>query len=180
MVNVCNLETDYTHSNVSQCFFLFQSKQTNKQTNKQTSMSKAGYSSCSGFLPVQMWQKSDLLSLTLCAITARFWTIHVITFVHLLKKVHYRIHNNPPLVPVPSHISPVYNTPLYSRYILILSFYLSGALPRTFLSGFPIKILQTSLFAIMSPPASRSWSHYPNNARQTATCLSKASPCAVP
>jgi hypothetical protein len=52
-------------------------------------------------------------------------------------KVHYRVHNSPPQVPILSQINPVRPTPFYLRSILILSIHLRLGLPSgLFLSGF--------------------------------------------
>jgi hypothetical protein len=59
-------------------------------------------------------------------------------------KVNYRIHKNPPSVPIPNPIYPVHTISL--RYILILSSHLRLGLPSSlFHSDFPIKILYSVL-----------------------------------
>jgi hypothetical protein len=62
-------------------------------------------------------------------------------------KVHYRIHNSPPPVPILSHINPVHAPHLTSwRSILILSSHLRLGLPSGLLpSGLPTKTLYAPL-----------------------------------
>jgi hypothetical protein len=45
-------------------------------------------------------------------------------------KVHYRVHKNPPFIPVPKRFNPVQaSTHISSRFVLILSFHLRLGLP---------------------------------------------------
>ena len=61
-------------------------------------------------------------------------------------KVHHRIHNIPPPVPIPSQIDTVHPHPTALRSILILSSHLRLRLPSGLLpSGFPTKALYASL-----------------------------------
>jgi hypothetical protein len=65
-------------------------------------------------------------------------------------KVHYYVHNSPPLVPILSQINPVHTTPPYLRSILILSTHLCPGLPSgLFPSGFTTNILYAFLFSPM-------------------------------
>ena len=82
-------------------------------------------------------------------------------------KVHYRIHKCPPPVPILSQLDPVH-TPTSWRSILILSSHLRLGLPSDlFLSGFPIKILYTSLLSshtrYMPRLSHSSLFYHPNN-----------------
>jgi len=64
-------------------------------------------------------------------------------------KVHYRIHECPPPVPIPSQLDPVHTPhPTYWRYILILSSHLRLSLPSGFFpSGFTTETLYTPLLS---------------------------------
>jgi hypothetical protein len=66
-------------------------------------------------------------------------------------KVHYRVHNIPPLIPILSQIDPIHTIPshpIYLRSILILSTHLRLGLPRgLFHSGIPTNILYEFLFS---------------------------------
>jgi hypothetical protein len=61
------------------------------------------------------------------------------------KKVHYRVHKSPPMVPILSQIDPVHTIPSHSislRPVLILSIQIRLGLPSgLFSSGFPTNIL---------------------------------------
>jgi hypothetical protein len=62
-------------------------------------------------------------------------------------KVHYRIHNNLPPVPILSQLNPVHANPTSWTYILILSSHLRLGLPSGRLpSGLPTKILYAPPF----------------------------------
>jgi hypothetical protein len=66
------------------------------------------------------------------------------------QKVHYRVHNRPPLIPILRQIKPVHTTPSHLRSILILSTYPRLGIPSgLFLSGFPTNVLYAFLFAPM-------------------------------
>jgi hypothetical protein len=73
--------------------------------------------------------------------------------IWLKLKVHYRIHNSPPLFPILSQINPVNASPFYFLiYILVLSTQLSVGLPSgLFPSGFPTNILYASPFPTIRP-----------------------------
>jgi hypothetical protein len=63
-------------------------------------------------------------------------------------KVHYRVHNNPPPVPILSQINPGHTIPSYLRSILISSTHLRlGLLIDFFLSGFTTNILYEFIFS---------------------------------
>jgi hypothetical protein len=63
-------------------------------------------------------------------------------------KVHYRVHNSPPLVPILSQIDPVHTITCYLRSMLIFSTHLRLGLPSgLFPSGFPTNILHAFLFS---------------------------------
>jgi hypothetical protein len=64
-------------------------------------------------------------------------------------KVHYRVYNSPPLVPILNQMNPVYTFPHYfPRIDLVLSSHLRLDLPSGLIrSGFPTKILYVFLIS---------------------------------
>ena len=77
-------------------------------------------------------------------------------------KVHYRIHNSPPPVPILSQIDPVHApNPTSRRFILKLSFHLRLGFPW----GFPNETLHAflPLTCYMPCPSQSSWFDHPND-----------------
>jgi hypothetical protein len=62
-------------------------------------------------------------------------------------KVHYHVHESPPLVPIPSQISPVHTPPACLNFILMSSHLCRGLPSCLFHSGFPTNILYAFLFS---------------------------------
>jgi hypothetical protein len=81
-------------------------------------------------------------------------------------KVYYRVHSNPPLIPILSEINPVHTTHSISwRPVLILSSHLRLGLPADLVpSPFPIKPLYSNVLlytCLMSRPSHSTWFQHP-------------------
>jgi hypothetical protein len=82
---------------------------------------------------------------TSCTVTQEFSNIL------LNQKNHYYVQKSPPLVPIPSHITPVHNTPFHFSKIHFNTFSILclGRPNNLFPSGFPTKIPYAFLFSLM-------------------------------
>jgi hypothetical protein len=104
-------------------------------------LSKVGYFDDAYLLPYSMRQSPSWEA-------NRFSGSQEISRILWNPKVHYRIHNGPPPVPILSQLDQVH-TPLTSRRsVLILSSHLHLALPSGFFpAGFPSRTLYTPLLS---------------------------------